>query len=56
MWKVAHSVATTTDSWAVGKGLSSGFGTSKSEKSYVDRPSGTKSEGLYSADVPTSGH
>lgn len=45
MWKVAHSNA--ADSWAVGKGLSGGFGTSKSVKSCVDKPLGTKSEGLY---------
>lgn len=47
MWKVAHSKTTTTDSWAVKKGLSGGFGTSKSVKSCMDRPLGTKSEGLY---------
>lgn len=44
---MAHSKATTTDSWAVKKGLSGSFGTSKSVKSCMDRPLGTKSEGLY---------
>lgn len=47
MWNVAHSKATTTDSWAMERGLSGGFGTSKSAKSCMDKPLVTKSEGLY---------